>query len=64
MKYWSCVVCFVHIINGNDLKGRMLIRMKLLKFWMFVLVCDSNKQECEIYSSNSIDYKECSLLGC
>jgi len=38
--------------------------MNLLKFWMFVLVCDLNMQECEICSSSSTDYKECCLLGC
>jgi hypothetical protein len=64
VKYCLSVVCFVHIMNGNDFKGNMLIRMKLLKFWMFVLVCDLKKQECEICSSNSTDYKECSPLGC
>ena len=64
MKYCLSVVCFVCIINGSGLKGNMLIRMKLLKFWVFVLVCDLNKQECEICSSNSTDCKESSLLGC
>ena len=64
MKYCLSVVCFVHIINGSDLKGNVSIRMNLLKFWMFVLVCDLNMQECEICSSSSTDYKECCLLGC
>jgi len=52
------------MINGSDLKRNMLIRMKLSKFWMFVLVYDLKKQEYDLCSSNSTDYKECSLLGC
>jgi len=64
VKYCLSVVCFVCIINGSDLEGNMLIRMKLLQFCMFVLMCDLKKQVCEICSSNSTDCKECSLLGC
>jgi hypothetical protein len=64
VKYFLSVVCVLHVINGIDMEGNLLIRVKLLKFCMFVLVCDLNQQEWEIHSSDSADYKEGCFLGC